>query len=302
MSAIDLLLNPWARATLRRLFVGDVPWWAMPGGWLRRQVGRDDRVADTWYALADYDRAAGDGLYPTPTDADRALRVRGFKTRALAYFEGHGAPSRAPALGALVVACAALALVVLPSSTPTPSGPGGGDVFMPRGPDADASLHVDMLCLNADGELIARAAVNTTPCPIGGVAQPVVTDEAAAQRYVAVFIVQPGTDARVTPMVPNPGETAAVRLDAIGTEQRVGPARRLAVNYTPGAGHAVFVVDDEPLPWARVRAMLDRTTATLSVPGPPPIDDAVRSAFITTFGRAPHAIRVHRFDLAPDAP
>lgn len=306
MAPMDVLLTPWARATLRRLFVGAAPWWAMPGAWLRRQVGRDARVADLWYRLADYDHAVADALHDTPSDAARALRVRGFKARALAYFDGEGAPSRAPAAGAFVLACAALALVVTVPGGPTPDTgaplPDGSDIFTPRGPDADAGLRVDVLCLDALGQLVHRASESNTPCPLTGIAQPVVTDEAASGLHVAVFVVQPGPTSRITPMLPNPAEVSTVQLDALGTEQRVGPARRLAVNYEPGPGFVVFVFDDRPMDWQAVESLHEQLSIVTPIVGGPSLADVVTGTFAGLWWREPVAVHVHRFDLAPADP
>lgn len=292
-----MMMMRWiARAALRALFCGRAPWWA-PAPKQLRTLLEDPEVADLYYELAEWDRGVVEATYGVGHDAERALRVAGFESRVAEYLEaGQRARSWQPAL-ALVCAIAILVGLVgrfAPSDAPREPL---DDAYAVRGGDDTAGLRVDLLCIDAEGQLLGRLGERTLACPNDAIVQPVVRDERARGHHVVAFVVQTGPIDQVVPMVPNPSEPSPVKLAPEGREQRVGPARQLALNYEAAPGFVVFVVDEAPLSWARVAPILEtieERTPSAALP------NAVSAAFEAQLGRPARAVLVRPFDVTPE--
>lgn len=263
---ITRLRDRWAESTLRDLFEdGSTGAFPMPSKLLATALEESHEVGDSYYELAELDRAVARALAEqgpsetSPNPKVEALLGDGFESRVSDYLAAETQSSAAAwvAFAAIVAAMLIVVLGPLQSADEVPESD-----YTVRGPEAPARSIANLLCIK-DSEVLVQPDGRRASCSIDAIFQPTFRDEGARGLYLAVFAI--GPDGTTIPIVPNPADTAAFQMEANGAEQTIGPPRELAANYQPGVSHVFFVGSDKELGWEAFEPLLQSLDGTVAV-------------------------------------
>ena len=279
----------WAVATLRDLFErGESGALSMPPEMLAETLEESVVVGDSYYEFAELARSLAEKPGPeetAPNPAAEALLDDGFEDRVSEYLKsGARDPSGAAWAAFAAIVVAMLFVVIGPMRDTTPSSQDPIDEsYTVRGPDVDARTVANLLCIDGDEVLVRPDGIEAN-CSLDAIFQPTFRDEQARGLSMVVFAI--GPDGNAIPIVPNPAQPAAHRLEAHGSEQTIGPPRSLAAHYSVGTTRVFFLGSVHALDWLIVAPLLDEIEGAVALD-----QSSIRVAATATLGFRPDLLR-----------
>lgn len=281
----------WADATLRELFErGESGVLSMPPKMLADTLEESGVVGDSYYEFAELDRtlaralAEGPGPEETaPNPAAEALLDDGFEDRVSHYLKSGARDASGAAWAAFAAIVVAMLFVVIGPLRGTPENDPIDESYLVRGPDADARTIANLLCIDGDEVLVRPDGIEAS-CSLDAIFQPTFRDERARGLSMVVFAI--GPDGSAIPIIPNPAQTDAHRLEAHGGEQTIGPPRSLAVNYGVGTTRVFFLGSVHAIDWTAVAPLLDELEGGADLD-----QSSIRAAATATLGFRPDLLR-----------